>query len=226
MKLFLKNQLKQKFIKLFGLNHTKNDFNQISIYNYANNKISQNYMTNNTIAVILANGSIVSNNKSDNQNYINSNLLSKQIQKIIENPDIKALVIRLNSPGGEVGESEVIREKLEELQNSGKPIVISMGDIATSGAYYIATAGNYIIADPMTLTGSIGIFGIFNNIYQSLKLIGINIDQIDTSPFYYNILTKTMTKELKTIIKINMLHEYNQFIKIVSHSRKKNSFGN
>lgn len=222
-KILSQEQLKNELIKKFGLNQAKNDFNQISIYDYFINSHKQTE-TKNSIAVILLNGIITQANEfTTNNNIINSNFAKNQIQHVIDNPNIKAIVLRINSPGGEVLASEIIREKLEEVKKIGKPVIISMGETAASGAYWIASAGNYIIANPMTLTGSIGIFGVFHNINNSLKYIGINVDQINTSPLFNNVLVGKISKELKKITELNITYEYQQFIKTIALSRKKST---
>ncbi|MGV2470235.1 signal peptide peptidase SppA, partial [Bacillus subtilis] len=99
--------------------------------------------------------------------------IAAQIRDARLNDDIKAIVLRVNSPGGSVSASDLIRNELAAAKASGKPVVVSMGGMAASGGYWISTPADYIIASPSTLTGSIGIFGVINTFENSLESIGV-----------------------------------------------------
>lgn len=134
----------------------------------------------NEIAVLFAEGEIVDGKGGNGQ--IGGDGLSEQIRKIRENDDIKALVLRVNSPGGSGLASEIIWRELVKTKDAGKKIVVSMGNYAASGGYYISCPADYIFAQPTTLTGSIGVFGMFPNVQGLVtEKIGINIDQVCTN---------------------------------------------
>lgn len=131
------------------------------------------------IAVLYAVGEI--SEYSDGE-YINYKKIVKEINKLAKNDDVKALVLRVNSPGGSAYDAEQIWEALERFKLTGKPFVISMGDLAASGGYYIACGADYIMAEPTTLTGSIGVFGIIPSAKKLMNdKIGVRSDVVTTN---------------------------------------------
>ena len=135
--------------------------------------------TENSIALLYAVGNIVSGNGSSN---IQDKYMVDQIEKLRKDDDIKAVVFRINSGGGSAYASEQIWKAITELKEE-KPVVVSMGDLAASGGYYIACNADKIVAQPTTLTGSIGIFGAFPNMEGTSKKIGIYTDEVKTNEF-------------------------------------------
>lgn len=207
----------EKFLeKKFGYNNNTHEYNNISIYDYYSIK-KFNYKKGN-IAVILING-IINNNK-ESSNIFKNNKIIEQINSARLNNNIKAIILRINSPGGSVNASEEIRSELLSVKNSGKPIVVSMGGTAASGGYWISTPANYIIASSNTITGSIGIFGIINTLENFLKTIGIYSDGVYTSPLANIFITKTLPQEVKNLIQLKIQNTYKNFIHLVSKSRK------
>ncbi|WP_343128787.1 signal peptide peptidase SppA [Buchnera aphidicola (Kurisakia onigurumii)] len=207
-----------KLIRLFGFNKKEIDYNSISIYDYLLKKNHKN--KTNKIAVISAKGAITSSTKN-NKNNIDTFSLIKEIYKAKKDDNVKALILRINSPGGGVYSSELIRKSLISFKKSGKPLIISMGSMTASGGYWISTAGDYLIAHPTTLTGSIGIFSIITNIETSLKKIGIFNNSVQTSSLYNKNYTHHLSPNIKKLHQINLIHHYNQFLKIVALSRHK-----
>ncbi len=135
--------------------------------------------TGNTIALLYANGNIMSGNGSTN---IQDKYMVDQIEKLRKDDDIKAVVFRINSGGGSAYASEQIWKAINELKKE-KPVVASMGDVAASGGYYIAVNADKIVAQPTTLTGSIGIFGAFPNFEGTTQKIGVYTDAVKTNEF-------------------------------------------
>lgn len=135
--------------------------------------------TGNTIALLYANGNIMSGNGSTN---IQDKYMVDQIEKLRKDDDIKAVVFRINSGGGSAYASEQIWKAISELKKE-KPVVASMGDVAASGGYYIAVNADKIVAQPTTLTGSIGIFGAFPNFEGTTQKIGVYTDAVKTNEF-------------------------------------------
>lgn len=113
---------------------------------------------------------------------INSAKTVESILKLKEDENVKALVLRVNSPGGSAFGSEQIWEALQTFKKTGKPFVVSMGDYAASGGYYISAGADYIFANPMTITGSIGIFGLIPNIKGTTDKLGIHVETVGTNP--------------------------------------------
>ncbi len=137
------------------------------------------------IAVLYADGPILPDLNSDsplsNQQYITVKFIEEQLEKIQDNNDVKALVVRVNSPGGASSTSDMIWNKLKETKND-IPVIVSMGPIAASGGYYIAMAADSIVAEPTTITGSIGVFGTKFNMRELFnEKLGITFDGIKTN---------------------------------------------
>lgn len=135
--------------------------------------------TENSIAILYAHGNIVSGSGSTN---IQDKFMVDQIEKLRKDEDIKAVVFRINSGGGSAYASEQIWKAITELKEE-KPVVVSMGDLAASGGYYIASNAHKIVAQPTTLTGSIGIFGAFPNFEGTSQKIGVYTDEVKTNEF-------------------------------------------
>jgi protease-4 len=153
----------------------------ISIQEYKTELIADQLMTtgNQQVAVVYAVGGIESGKGNDET--IGSDRISKALKDARENPNVKAVVLRVNSPGGSALASDVIWRETQLLKQSGKPFVVSMGDYAASGGYYIACGADRIFALPNTITGSIGVFGVIPNLQKFLEnKIGITFDRYET----------------------------------------------
>ena len=133
------------------------------------------------VAVVVAEGEIVGGEQAGGT--IGAESLSRLVREAREDDAVKAMVLRVNSPGGEVFASELIRREVELTRTAGKPVIVSMGDVAASGGYWISMNANRIYAEPTTITGSIGIFGLFANIPDTLAKIGVHTDGVGTTPF-------------------------------------------
>jgi len=133
------------------------------------------------VAVVVAEGEIVGGEQAGGT--IGAESLSRLVREAREDDAVKAMVLRVNSPGGEVFASELIRREVELTRTAGKPVIVSMGDVAASGGYWISMNANRIYAEPTTITGSIGIFGLFANIPDTLGKIGVHTDGVGTTPF-------------------------------------------
>lgn len=170
----------------------------------------------NKIAVLHASGEIVDG--QGNENQIGEEDFIKLLDKIRDNSRIKAVVMRINSPGGSARASDLIWNAIEQLKKR-KPIVVSMGTYAASGGYYIACNADYIIAEPTTVTGSIGVFSILPNLQGAADKIGIHSSRIQTnkSPFYS--LTKKINPSFKRFMQKNIQRIYNTFLTKVGKGR-------
>lgn len=135
-----------------------------------------------------------------------------QIRDARLDPKVKAIVLRVNSPGGSVSASEMIREELAAAKAAGKPVVVSMGGMAASGGYWISTPANYIVANPSTLTGSIGIFGVINTVENTLGSIGVHTDGVATSPLADVSTTKALPPEVQQLMQLSIENGYKRFI--------------
>ncbi len=158
----------------------EDSFNQITVSGYRNIKSKNEQFSEQKIAVVYAEGSIVNGMGSPDQ--IGGDRLANELKKIREDNKIKAIVLRVNSPGGSATASEIIVRELE-LINKEKPVIVSMGNVAASGGYWIATGGSYIFAESSTITGSIGVFGVLFNIQEIAKNNGVTWDEVKTGKF-------------------------------------------
>ncbi|OCG07481.1 signal peptide peptidase SppA [Gilliamella sp. wkB178] len=196
--------------------------NEVSIYDYQlkpseNNQSYQEKNAKPLIAVVFVNGTIAEGENSNN--VAGSQDIVDQLRKIRKNLNIEAVVLRVNSPGGSVEASEAIRNELEALRENQIPIVISMGGMAASGGYWISTASDYIVANPNSITGSIGIFGIIPTFEKSLSHIGVYNDGVATSPLANKSIAQDLPDEMNQLIQINIENGYNTFISLVAKAR-------
>ncbi len=163
--------------------HPDDELNKISLSDYINSGKDFEELLKpkkENIAIIYAEGEIVDGEGTDEQ--IGSESLAKIIRKAREDESVKAIVLRINSPGGSALASEVIwRETV--LAEQAKPLIVSMGDVAASGGYYIACQADTIVAEPNTITGSIGVFGLLFNAKKLLKNVGITINTVNTNTY-------------------------------------------
>lgn len=202
--------------KQFGWSKTENNYRAISYYDYS---LKTPADTGGTIAVIFANGAIMDGEETPGN--VGGDTTASQIRDARLDPKVKAIVLRVNSPGGSVNASEVIRAELAAARAAGKPVVVSMGGMATSGGYWISTPANYIVASPSTLTGSIGIFGVINTVENSLSSIGVHSDGVSTSPLADISMTKALSPEVQQMMQLSIEYGYKRFITLVADARKR-----
>ena len=168
------------------------------------------------IAILYAEGSI---NNGSGKDGITDKRYVKEIEKLKDNDKVKAVVFRVNSPGGSAYASEQIWKAITDLK-AKKPVVVSMGDYAASGGYYIACNASKIIAQPNTLTGSIGIFGMFPNVEGLTKKVGLSFDNVKTNKFAdFGDATRPMRPEEKVILQQYIEHGYDLFLTRCSEGR-------
>ena len=170
------------------------------------------------IAIVYASGQIIDGEGDDTK--IGSTTLSAAIRKARTDKKVKAIVMRVNSPGGSAVASEVIRREVE-LAAKEKPVIVSMGSYAASGGYWISSTADYIFADPNTLTGSIGVFGTFPNLKGFLNdKVGLTFDEVKTNENAdFGSLYKPLTPYQMTMMQKNVTDTYDEFITLVSETR-------
>jgi len=170
----------------------------------------------NKLAVLVASGEIIDGEYVEGA--ISSENFSKILNKIDKDNSIKGLFLRINSPGGSGFASEIIRQRLK-LLNKNIPIVISMGDIAASGGYWISMNQNTIIANPFTLTGSIGVWAALPNFRNSFEKVGILFDKVSTNELNFSLIDPP-NDNLSSFMQSYVDGSYNKFIKLVSKNRQ------
>ncbi|MGP2923380.1 signal peptide peptidase SppA [Serratia bockelmannii] len=207
--------IENQLVKTFGWDKQVNDFNAISIYDY---QPKPDANQGGKIAVVFANGAIMDGPQTPGN--VGGDTTAAELRQARLDPAIKAVVFRVNSPGGSVSASEVIRSELAAVRAAGKPVVVSMGGMAASGGYWASTPADYIIASPSTLTGSIGIFGIINTYEKTLDTLGVHTDGVATSPLADIAVTKALPQEFSQMMQLNIENGYKNFLDLVAKSRK------
>lgn len=207
------SDMKEIIEKLVG-----KDYNTLTIRDLKLTAQNKEY-SKNRIAIVYAVGEIDGSNKNDG---IDSEDISEDLLDIADNDKIKAVVLRINSPGGSAYGSEQIWKAVSVVK-SKKPIVVSMGDYAASGGYYIACNTDKIFAQPTTLTGSIGIFGIFPNIGGLTDKLGIKFDNVKTNKYSdFGATYRPMNTEERTILQRYINNGYELFTKRCAEGRNMN----
>ena len=190
----------------------------VSLKSYYDGKKESNF-SKDKIIVLNAYGEIIDGSFQDNQ--ISSEFFSRKINEISKDPSVKGLLLRINSPGGSGFASEVIRQELLNLKNSGVPIVVSISDIAASGGYWISANADEIWATPLSVTGSIGVFALLPTIENALSKFGFNYDGLSTTDFNPSIVANP-SENLKSFIQNYVDRAYSDFINLVSEGRNLN----
>ena len=203
------------------LNLTKDqkiNFVSLNKYKDVSVKDKKTKYSKNKIAVIYATGEI--NGGEGSPESIGSEGLSKTIREAREDKNVKAIVLRVNSPGGSALASETILREMD-LAKKAKPVIVSMGDVAASGGYYIACQADTIVANPTTITGSIGVFGVLMNAKEMMNnKLGITIDTVKTNKHAdIGTIFRPLTKIERQIIQNSVENVYNTFISRVSLGR-------
>ena len=207
-------EIEKTLTKEFGWSKTDKNYRAISYYDYA---LKTPADTGDSIGVVFANGAIMDGEET--QGNVGGDTTAAQIRDARLDPKVKAIVLRVNSPGGSVTASEVIRAELAAARAAGKPVVVSMGGMAASGGYWISTPANYIVANPSTLTGSIGIFGVITTVENSLDSIGVHTDGVSTSPLADVSITRALPPEVQQMMQLSIENGYKRFITLVADAR-------
>ncbi len=192
-------------------------FRQISLYAYLRHV--RQPLTGDAVGVIVAQGEIVGGDAR--QGRVGATSTAELIQRARQDDSIKAVVMRIDSPGGMVQASELIREQLELTRKAGKPVVVSMGDVAASGGYWIAMGGDEVLANASTITGSIGVFGIIPTFEGTADKLGVTTDGVATTWLSgATDLTKPLDKRLEQVISLTIGNNYREFLALVAERRQ------
>jgi protease-4 len=182
--------------------------------------IGGNLMTSQKVAVIYVQGTMVTGDISTGLGYAASEEISQNIRNAVADKNVKAIVLRIDSPGGSPAAAQEIVDEIKKAQVHGVPVVISMGDTAASAAYYISAPANYIIANPSTVTGSIGVIWVFQNMSASYKANGTDYQIIKSGEMKdmgspWRGLTDTETEYANTVV----MEVYDEFVSDISKGR-------
>lgn len=208
----------KKLTALFG-EDKDNGFKFIDFEDYLSSLPDRIYTeSSNKIAVVNVEGTIVDGESFEDE--VGGDTVAGLLRQAYEDKSVKAVILRVNSPGGSAFASEIIRQEVENLQHSGKPVVVSMGGMAASGGYWISATADHIVADKNTITGSIGIFALFPTFEKSIKKIGVSADGVSTSALAEANAFTALSPELNQIYQLEIEQGYDQFLNIVSKGRK------
>lgn len=173
-----------------------------------------------SVGVVVASGEIMDGEQSPGT--VGGDTAAQLIREARLDDSIKALVLRIDSPGGSMIASEQIHREIEALKAEGKPFIVSMGDVAASGGYYIAAGADEIWAQPTTITGSIGIFGMIPTINRTLDKVGVGVDGVGTTPWAGQMrLDRPLGKDATIFVQTNIEHGYETFLARVAEGRGK-----
>ena len=196
-------------------------YNRIGYESYLDvinrNAFALNHNGVDKVAVVVAKGTIL--NGSQKPGTIGGDSTAKLLKKARLDSTVKAVVLHVDSPGGSAFASEVIRQEIEQLKAAGKPVVASMSTYAASGGYWISASADQIWAAPSTITGSIGIFGMFMTYENTLDYLGIHTDGIGTTDFAGMSATRALDPRVGQLLDMSIRHGYDQFISLVADER-------
>ena len=214
-------EVERRVMELAGKDEDKDSYRSIGLRDYlrvarAENRVGKT--ADQRIAVLVGSGEIVD---GAGAGVISGDKMSSMIRKARLDEDIKALVLRVDSPGGSVFASEQIYREVNAFKATGRPVVVSMGDLAASGGYYIAASADEIWASPATITGSIGIFGLFPTAPRAAKNLGIGTDGVGTTPLSGELrIDRPIGPAASQLLQSVIEHGYEDFLGLVSRGRK------
>jgi len=201
-----------------GASDDDEGYRQVEMKDYLRQQRSIPNVPGPRVGVVVAEGSITGG--SQPPGTIGADSLARLLREANNDDDIKAVVLRVNSPGGSALASEVIRREMELLNESGKPVVVSMGNVAASGGYWISMGAAEVWANPSTITGSIGIFGVFPTFDRTLDKIGIHTDGVGTTPLSGGLRPdRPLQPAAEQMIQSFIERGYQDFLQLVSKYR-------
>ncbi|HCH3841093.1 TPA: signal peptide peptidase SppA [Vibrio parahaemolyticus] len=211
-----RQDIRTLFAKEFG-SDGKDSYNDISYYDYLATIRPDYTLANHDIAVVVASGAIMDGQQP--RGTVGGDTVASLLRQARNDEKVKAVVLRVDSPGGSAFASEVIRNEVEALKKAGKPVVVSMSSLAASGGYWISMSADKIVAQPTTLTGSIGIFSVITTFEKGFSKLGINTDGVGTSPFSGDGITTGLSEGASQAFQLGIEHGYKRFISLVGSNR-------
>ena len=216
------DRVRDRLIELVGEDEDAHSFHQIDLDSYLEALGEDRFGTSargKQVGVVVARGEFLPG--SQPPGLVGGDSLAGLIREVRHDDDVKALVVRIDSPGGFAMASENIRRELELLRGAGKPVVVSMSSVAASAGYHIAAESDEIWASPNTLTGSIGIFGMFLTFQRPLaEYLGVHTDGVGTTPWAGGLRPdREMSDRVRSIIQANVEFGYRQFVEDVARGR-------
>ncbi|GAK24426.1 LOW QUALITY PROTEIN: protease IV [Vibrio sp. JCM 19052] len=211
-----RQDVRKLFAKEFG-SDGKDSYNAIGYYDYLATMRPNLTPSENDIAVVVASGTIMDGQQP--RGTVGGDTVASLLRQARNDDKVKAVVLRVDSLGGSAFASEVIRNEVEALKEAGKPVVVSMSSLAASGGYWISMSADKIVAQPTTLTGSIGIFSVITTFEKGFNKLGISTDGVGTSPFSGDGITTGLSTGASEAFQLGIEHGYKRFISLVGSNR-------
>ena len=216
-------EFEQRLVTLVGKDDNNGSFKSVSADDYVHYAHAQKKLTADgkaRIGVIVAEGEILDGEQPPGT--IGGESMVRLLRQARTDKDVKAVVLRVDSPGGSVLASEEIYRELVALRGAGKPIVVSMSGYAASGGYYISAPADEIWASPATITGSIGIFAIIPTVDRTLGKVGVSVDGVGTTPLSGQLrIDRPLGEEARALLQSTVSRGYSEFLERVADGRKK-----
>ncbi len=219
-----RQEMRTELIDLVGTNKKGDSYSHIGYKNYMAATSSTldeapeiTDIVTDKVAIIVAKGTILDGTQKPGT--IGGDSTAKLLRKARKNDEVKAVVLRVDSPGGSAYASEIIRQEVELLKEAGKPVIASMGTYAASGGYWISAPADKIYAAPSTITGSIGIFGMMMTFEDSLSKVGIHTDGVGTTDIAGFGPTQALTPGMASLFQLSINKGYQEFIQLVATNR-------
>jgi len=219
-KLVTRAELQEIIVEIAGTDGDETDYPSTSLDGYLQQTrlLHGDKTAKENVAIIIASGEIL--NGSQPPGTIGGDSTASLLRQARKDDSVKAVVFRVDSPGGSAFASEVILNEIEEIKAAGKPVVVSMSSVAASGGYWVSMAADSIYASPYTITGSIGIFGMFPTFQRSLDALGVTTDGVGTTMWAGQLRPdREMSDEMRTLFQISIEKGYDDFISGVATHR-------
>ncbi|PNG64646.1 signal peptide peptidase SppA [Vibrio vulnificus] len=211
-----RQQLRAQLAEKFGASGD-DSYKAIRYYDYRATMRDNFDVNADDIAIVVASGTIMDGQQP--RGTVGGDTVAGLLRQARNDDKVKAVVLRVDSPGGSAFASEVIRNEVQALKDAGKPIVVSMSSLAASGGYWISMSADKIIAQPTTLTGSIGIFSVITTFEKGFNKLGIYTDGVGTSPFSGEGISTGLSKGASQAFQMGIEHGYQRFISLVGNNR-------
>ncbi|MFS1935159.1 signal peptide peptidase SppA [Vibrio splendidus] len=211
-----RQQVRLDLADVFG-SDGQDSYNALGYYEYRTTMLPDLTSESHDVAVIVASGAIMDGKQP--RGTVGGDTTAALLRQARNDDQVKAVVLRVDSPGGSAFASEVIRNEVEALKEAGKPVVVSMSSLAASGGYWISMGADKILAQPTTLTGSIGIFSVITTFEKGLNDIGVYTDGVGTSPFSGLGITTGLSDGAKDAFQMGIENGYRRFISLVGENR-------
>ncbi|MEZ9823443.1 signal peptide peptidase SppA [Vibrio cyclitrophicus] len=211
-----RQQVRLELADVFG-SDGQDSYNALGYYEYRTTMLPDLTSESHDVAVIVASGAIMDGKQP--RGTVGGDTTAALLRQARNDDQVKAVVLRVDSPGGSAFASEVIRNEIEAIKQAGKPVVVSMSSLAASGGYWISMGADKILAQPTTLTGSIGIFSVITTFEKGLNDIGVYTDGVGTSPFSGIGITTGLSDGAKDAFQMGIENGYRRFISLVGENR-------